>query len=85
MCHQRQAQPVLRVVELREVSGAEALFVGGDAGVGLHHRAAQRDVQELLLALVLQRADGAFGVQLIGVPDGDGVQMYLRHVRSLLC
>ena len=81
--HQGEAELVLHGVELAEVLRAEALFVRGNARVRLHHRAAQRHVQELPLARVLHGAKGALGLLFVGVPNGDGVQMNLRHCLSL--
>lgn len=62
--------------------GAEALFVHLNAGVRLHDRRTQVALHLTQLQLSPKGAQGAFALQLHGIPHGNGIDMITHGMAS---
>lgn len=82
--HQRVTQAILLGVKQHMVPLAKALFVDAHAGIGLHHRAAQKPIHIGRLDAAAQRAQRALALLLERIPHGDGIDMITHGCLCLL-
>ena len=75
---ERQAEPVLHGKHGAEMLPAEALAVGLDADVGLHHGSSHHVLQRIGAKLCLQQAKGTSARLLEGLIDGNGIDIFVH-------